>query len=95
MKIEHDPLDDEFLYKVFHGRCPKCKQWAVTIHELIPRSRGKRSMEITNRTPICARCHEEFHHYGASSVQIDTWHGIIKQYLESIGTWEQYAKVDG
>jgi transposase-like protein len=82
--------DDLLLYEIFKGRCPKCRRVAVTIHELAPRSRGAGSMLFTNRTPICAECHDTFHRNGASPSQIEIWHGIIKTYLINIGTSEQY-----
>ena len=82
--------DRELLFRIFKGRCPKCRKIAVTIHELIPRSRGISSMVLTNRTPICFDCHDEFHHNGASPSQISEWHSIIKQYLINIGTAEEY-----
>lgn len=90
MKIESSEVENNLLYKLFRGRCPKCKRWAVTIHELEPRSRGKDSMRRNNRTPIDAECHEEFHRQGASEENIEAWKLIIKTYLVNLGNWEEY-----
>lgn len=59
--------DDEELYELFHGRCVRCNQRAVTIHEIIPRSHGKGTMEKENRIPICAECHSWAHDIGTKT----------------------------
>jgi hypothetical protein len=82
--------DRELLFSIFKGRCPKCRKVATEIHELAPRSRGASSMLLTNRTPICRGCHDEYHRAGASVSQIEEWHGIIQLYLTNIGTAEKY-----
>ena len=81
------------LVKLFKGRCPNTKcghAIATTVHELVPRARGKRSGRLTNRTMICRECHDSFHKNGASTSQIEKWRNIIREYLEGIGTSEKY-----
>jgi 5-methylcytosine-specific restriction endonuclease McrA len=67
--------DDEELYELFHGRCVRCNVRAVTIHEIIPRSHGKGTMELDNRIPICASCHAWAHDIGTK-----TSIPVLKQY---------------
>ena len=91
MRRERDLSDDFKLLEMFDGRCPNCRSMAATIHELEPRSRGKASMRLTNRTPICDNCHNEFHRLGASKKQVDKWKKIVSHYLKVIGRLEQYV----
>ena len=84
--------DKDIIEKVFKNRCPKCRRLAATIHELEPRSRGKASLKLQNRTAIDRECHEEYHRLGASDKRIAEWEEYIEKYLRSIGTWELYVE---
>ena len=76
--------------RLFKNRCPQCRGIAHTVHELEPRSRGITSMRMQNRTAICHPCHDAFHRLGASNSNILRWKEIIKDYLTSIGAYEEY-----
>lgn len=78
------------VQELFRWRCPKCRRASRCVHELEPRSRGKDSMRMQNRTAICNTCHIEYHKYGASEQQIAAWKEIIFEYLSAIGNWETY-----
>lgn len=52
------------LLKKFKHRCVRCQKRFDTIHECVPRSHGKDSMLITNRVPICIKCHAWAHRVG-------------------------------
>ena len=55
------------IYNMFHGRCIRCNSKAVAIHEIIPRSHGKESMNIENYAPVCADCHSWAHDIGTKN----------------------------
>ena len=61
-------MDDNFLLimDVFGYRCVRCGRSASTIHEMIPRSSGKESMNVNNRVPICRECHQWAHDVGTN-----------------------------
>lgn len=87
-------LNDEEIYKLFNEKCPKCKRKADTIHEIRPRSRGRSSMLLYNRTAICHTCHSEYHKHGASKSLVEEWQSIRDDYLTKLGkSWT--FKVDG
>jgi uncharacterized protein with PIN domain len=76
--------------KLFDNRCPNCRGMATEVHELEPRSRGKYTMRMQNRTAICRTCHDEFHKYGSSEHSVNIWKEIIHDYLRNIGAWDIY-----
>lgn len=58
--------DRERIYELFHHRCILCRKWSVDIHEIDPRSSGKKSMRLENRVVLCYRHHTWAHRIGAS-----------------------------
>lgn len=56
--------EEQNLLEQFKYRCVKCQRNFDTIHECKPRSQGKESMQIDNRVPICAECHDWAHRVG-------------------------------
>lgn len=86
--------DEQFIKQivlsVFNYRCAICGGRAVTCHEIIPRSRGKKSLEFENRIAICNDCHDEEHRLGASPIRINSLQETRKNYLISIGE-ERYV----
>jgi 5-methylcytosine-specific restriction endonuclease McrA len=71
----------EFVMKLFDYRCPGCGGKADTVHEIIPRSRGKRAWEFSNRVAICHPCHTEFHRLGASQDNVAKWQELRDNWL--------------
>jgi len=58
----------DFVMEIFRHKCVRCGRKAVTVHEIIPRSRlPKKWVLPENRVAICAECHYEVHRYGAAS----------------------------
>lgn len=56
------------IFNMFGNRCVRCNRLAVTIHEIVPKSRRPKTwMEIENRVPLCLECHEYAHSRGAKS----------------------------
>ena len=54
------------IFKQYHGRCIMCPAKAVTLHEIIPKSKRPRDWnEPGNRVPVCARCHRKIHDIGS------------------------------
>lgn len=50
------------IFRQFGGKCIKCPRQAVTLHEIIPKSRRPKTwMEKKNRVPICNICHTWAH----------------------------------
>lgn len=53
-----DPTYDEVM-QWFRGRCVHCYELAVTVHEIVPRSKIPRTWWYRkNRVPLCAEFHE-------------------------------------
>lgn len=71
------------LLKLFKFRCVRCQREFDTIHECVPRSQGKESMQIDNRVPICAECHTWAHSSGtkvSAPILLDMREKRLKQY---------------
>ncbi len=68
---------DTFVRWLFHSRCigvdGACYQRAETIHEINPKSSGKRAaMHWKNRVTLCDHHHKDCHHRGISDELIIT-----------------------
>lgn len=59
MQSRYQDDDRGFLFKLYRSTCVWCKGHATDIHEALPRSRGKKSMERLNRFPLCRDCHRK------------------------------------
>lgn len=80
-----------FIHFLFMHRCLECKQIAYDIHEIIPRSRSKKSiLDYKNRVVLCRSCHEKFHHNGVTIQKIKDMQELRKNYLISISR-EKYV----
>lgn len=93
----HQRLDSERLIKrevlrVFGHRCAidGCGVYTEVVHEIIPRSRGKKSLIFQNRMAICNEHHDIEHHFGSSPQRIKSLQEQRKKYLISIDR-EEYV----
>lgn len=84
--------DEEVRQNVLHffgHRCigieKTCGKYTTTVHEILPRSRGKIAYEFQNRIPLCLSCHQKVHEMGISDSLIITLQERRKQFLISIG----------
>ena len=61
--------EDISLFRLFGFKCGRCKRVkAVTIHEIIPKSKLPKSWNIPeNRIPLCNSCHREIHDNGCKN----------------------------
>ena len=58
------------IFALFSYRCAKCGESAVTLHEIVPKSkRPKTWNEPSNRIPLCNKCHNFCHARGAKRVR--------------------------
>ena len=55
------------ILEQFGYKCIRCQREAVTLHEIIPKSRTKNWGVPENRVPLCAECHNWAHKRGASN----------------------------
>lgn len=87
----------QLVLKIFNYQCPVCsmpgslyldKGTAGTVHEIIPRSRGKKSLTFRNRIPLCNNHHDLEHHFGASPERIKALQRCRSVYLIMIGKSE-------
>jgi 5-methylcytosine-specific restriction endonuclease McrA len=54
------------IFALYGGRCILCKQRAVTLHEIIPKTKRPKTLNTPeNRVPVCAKCHRKIHDTGA------------------------------
>lgn len=66
MDNPHQFLDHK-IFERFGNKCVRCQRPAVTIHEIVPRSRTKDWANPENQVPLCAECHSWAHKYGAKN----------------------------
>ena len=69
MSKARDTLAKErgYILWLFGGRCVRCGDFALTIHEIIPISHGNSSFRHQNRIPLCAPCHAWAHGIGTNN----------------------------
>jgi 5-methylcytosine-specific restriction endonuclease McrA len=59
------PDDELDIFRIFHFWCAVCKQDAVCLHEIVPKSLAPITwQEPMNRIPVCASCHDKIHAAG-------------------------------
>jgi 5-methylcytosine-specific restriction endonuclease McrA len=65
-------MDDSLLMSLhakvlerFHNRCGLCFRYTLVVHEIEPRSSGKRAIREENMIPLCTQCHDSVHKNGA------------------------------
>ena len=59
--------DREFILQLFGGRCIRCGIPTKVIHEIVPISHGKSSLNWKNRIPLCTQCHDWSHSVGTNN----------------------------
>jgi len=75
----------QLVLKIFEYRCASCGEPAGTVHEMIPRARGKKSLTFRNRIPLCHKQHDIEHQFGASPERIRNLQIVREEYLIRIG----------
>lgn len=78
----------EFIVKLFHGRCLICNGQGSDVNEIIPRSRGKASLDWKNKVFMCRLHHEEYHRKGVSPSAIKYLQEKRTKFLIAIGREE-------
>ena len=73
--------DNDEILELFRGRCIRCNQPAVTVHEIVPRSYGKIAYKAENRVSLCNKCHNYIHQHGAINFK-DELTQLRKDFLE-------------
>lgn len=56
--------ETQYILDLFKGRCVRCMKPAKHVHECVPRSQGKESLELDNRVALCLGCHNWAHSVG-------------------------------
>lgn len=70
MRMMNSDPDRESILDKFRYRCLRCGRVAVTVHEIEPKSHGKReAMQIENRIPLCHDCHSWVHQNNSIEVR--------------------------
>jgi 5-methylcytosine-specific restriction endonuclease McrA len=60
--LEQDIID------LYGGKCVRCGQTAVAVHEMTPKSRYPSGWwKNSNRVPLCAKCHDWAHSCGTNN----------------------------
>lgn len=86
----NDDLEvQKYVLRLFKYRCvgieKTCGKYTTTVHEILPRSRGKIAYEPANRIPLCADCHREVHDSGTGDDMIQKLQNRRAEFLCSIG----------
>jgi len=63
-----DLLDNKIL-QIFGGRCIRCGRKTIDVHEIVPKSHGRKYLAAENRVPLCNECHMVWSH-GNTTVSI-------------------------
>lgn len=58
--------DRQGILDYYNNTCLKCHNPARDIHEIIPKSSGKRAMRMSNRISLCPICHTWAHKFGTN-----------------------------
>lgn len=80
-----DKSTPEFVHSLFRGRCIICYGFGTDVNEIIPRSRGKASMDWHNRVLMCRTHHSEYHRLGASKKNIQALQELRVKFLVAMG----------
>ena len=60
--------DKDYILWLSKYKCAKCGSRAsVAVHEIVPISRGKKSLELSNRIALCYKCHDWAHRIGTQN----------------------------
>ena len=86
--IQQPNNSDEFIKWLFRDRCVICHAHANVVHEIIPRSAGKESMNWENRITLCNECHRQVHDKGIGDDEIFALQQGRIEFLEMIGRSE-------
>lgn len=77
------------VLNLFGHRCigieTTCGKYTTTVHEILPRSRGKIAYEMQNRIPLCLEHHERVHGMGVTDEVIEQLQERRKEFLTTIG----------
>lgn len=65
-----DYLERQRIRRYFRYTCIRCKRYGDAVHEIIPRSHGKKAMEFSNRVVLCGECHTWAHNSEKVSIPI-------------------------
>jgi len=56
------------IFDLYGGKCIMCKHKAVTLHEIIPKSKRPKTWNTPeNRVPVCNKCHRMIHDKGSKN----------------------------
>lgn len=62
--------DELRIFAEFAGRCAKCGAKAVTLHEIVPKSKRPKTWNTPeNKIALCVDCHIWAHQYGTRRVR--------------------------
>ena len=62
-----------------------CNGAGNDVNEIIPRARGKASLDWKNKVLMCRKCHSEFHSHGVSKKVIREMQEKRIQFLSAMG----------
>ena len=90
--FQDDYEAQQYVLKLHNFRCVgvdrACYKYTTTVHEILPRSRGKISYDVHNRVPLCAECHERVHMLGVSESMITKLRERRRLVLEGLGKYD-------
>lgn len=66
-RFHTDLLDDKILH-IFGGRCVVCWRRTIVVHEIVPKSHGKKYLAANNRVPVCEYHHQWAHENTSASI---------------------------
>lgn len=75
----------EFIVWLFRGRCLICFRPGTDVNEIVPRARGRDSMEWHNQVLMCHEHHMEYHDKGVGSQAVLKMQERRAEFLIAIG----------
>ena len=88
--------DNEAIGNLYGNRCVHCGSSIFCIHEIEPRSTGKKSMLLSNRVPLCPEFHDFLHTQSSPKKlrhQLQIWQARNLKLIYKTSNWNKLAAI--
>lgn len=69
------------LLQIYRHRCVLCGGYANSIHEIEPRSSGKRAWRLENMAPVCVYHHDQAHSRNMQEILVFALDRMMRLYF--------------
>lgn len=88
--------DNQAIKNLYGNCCIHCGNPICTIHEIRPRSTGKKSMRLSNRVPVCLELHDFIHTQSSPKKfqhRLQIWQAQSLKLLHHTSSWNKLAAI--